>query len=156
MKTEISKGQIRYYLNGNRTPDYEIGKRYPVARPVLIECYIHTDTNNKNHIRVTGGVTGYESWYLSSILKNHDKNDPEDFVVCAGTPGRWARLTINKDEWNEFIDIITAHRNPYREIDDLQLKNKKMRECLESSATDTELWREMNDECLKEVGDGIN
>ncbi|WP_155524047.1 hypothetical protein [Nodosilinea nodulosa] len=50
-------------------------------------------------IRITkGGSTGSEGWYLHTLIEGGVYEKTSDACACAGTPGRWDALYLNRGQ----------------------------------------------------------
>lgn len=54
--------------------------------------------NERRIFRLINGVTGYESFYIDSDLRNVKQMCERGWRACAGTKGSWDRLVIPADE----------------------------------------------------------
>ena len=54
-------------------------------------------------IRITPGVTGYESFSIADMLKRPKMGD---WYACAGTKGMWDTLIVPKEEMEKLVDIL--------------------------------------------------
>lgn len=59
---------------------------------------------------IKGGVTGYESFYLSSWNKHPPHTD---WIACVGTKGRWDRLEISSEEMSRGLKALTEKERVY-------------------------------------------
>lgn len=55
-------------------------------------------TNERRSFQLINGVTGYESFYIDSDLRNVKRMCEKGWCACAGTKGSWDRLVIPADE----------------------------------------------------------
>lgn len=61
-------------------------------------------------IRFIGGPTGFESYYLSDIIKIINTPHKSDFfTICAGTINRWPNCKVKFNDFKKIIEEI--HRN---------------------------------------------
>ena len=62
---------------------------------------------DKNIVKCLNGITGYESYYIDTILDFKGNI----FVPCAGTKNSWNRLEINYPEFREQLERILNENN---------------------------------------------
>jgi len=62
---------------------------------------IKAKEKNKDILKFEGGPTGYESYYISDLLKNNIKTG--DMCICGGTINSWANCTVPKKEVFDFL-----------------------------------------------------
>lgn len=73
-----------------------------------IETHKATLHHTKNlgwSIKLTPGVTGYESLMVHDIMRNDEFND-KPWCACAGTDGTWDKLEISAEEMARLRDIL--------------------------------------------------
>lgn len=105
MRIELSKKDgMKYYLDGYRTDSRQLESKIDGNFGVNyeVECVVDISDIAGHKFKVLNGVTGYESWYIESLLR--DDRDNIDFVVCAGTPYKYDKLAIKCHEWLTFVD----------------------------------------------------
>lgn len=82
---------------------------------VRIDCVTGTARNEFHkaklkHSEIVGwsvqldpGVTGYESFMVSDMLK---RDDDGSWTACAGTPGSWDKLIVGGSEMERLRDVL--------------------------------------------------
>lgn len=107
MKLTISKQEgMTWEFDGYRVPSIYLDnplydhsdKRFRID----VEVFIHKNKDGDYIFQVMNGVTGFESFNMERLLKNHKDRDG-DFLLCAGTKNRWDRLAIFEWEWDLFV-----------------------------------------------------
>tara|TARA_R110000868_G_C10973188_1_gene771503 strand:- start:44176 stop:44493 length:318 start_codon:yes stop_codon:yes gene_type:complete len=74
----------------------------PKQKEYTIKWYIFKDPDDGEiRFRVKNGVTGFECWRLSTLLKSPQN---EKFMVCCGTPNRWDQLYMLDSEWQFIVN----------------------------------------------------
>ena len=85
--------QSKHYatISAKRT-NCTTGETVDTQQPYLIEP---RGDEGRLVFQLLEGPTGYESWYIESLLK-----DPYEgwWAACAGTKGRWDKLMVNGRE----------------------------------------------------------
>lgn len=72
--------------------EYEIIEQFGESQEGIL-------TKNERRIfRLIGGVTGYESFYIDSDLRNVKRMCEKGWCACAGTKGSWDKLVIPAEE----------------------------------------------------------
>jgi len=63
---------------------------------------VSKDGNPRPVLLFHGGPTGYENYFIDSLLKN--PIDSEKFCICAGTINSWPSCTVNAKEVFDFLE----------------------------------------------------
>jgi hypothetical protein len=95
----------------------ETRQQYDTSKCKTLEVTIlvHYDytSGDKAIIKVIrGGVTGYESYYVSDLIRDYPFKYEKGFPWCAGTPGRWDYLYTKADEMNSMFAVIKQLQLP--------------------------------------------
>ena len=73
----------------------------------MIQMEICKKEGEEDLIQFVGGPTGFESYYISSLLKNPSFNSISEksraFCICGGTINRWPRVTVNLNDVIRFL-----------------------------------------------------
>lgn len=106
MITQVTKDGIKFVLRGYRVPASQIGDEpdpiNPNAFDTDIKAEIVANDYGGRSFKVINGVTGFEQFELAKLLDADDIKG--DFLVCAGTKGRWDKLAIYEHEWATFSE----------------------------------------------------
>lgn len=65
--------------------------------------------DNRLWVKLSPGVTGYESASVEDLLKESYRGD---WSACAGTPGSWDRLVVPFQEMERLKDILRLIPQP--------------------------------------------
>ncbi len=89
------KGILTNCLTGKETTvelEYEIMEQFRENPDGIL------NKDEQRLFRLINGVTGYESFYIDSDLRNVKQMCERGWCACAGTNGSWDRLVIPAEE----------------------------------------------------------
>ena len=72
------------------------------------------DTGSHRHeaiVHFNGGPTGFESYYLKSLLEIDWQGD--QFVICGGTINSWACCWVKSKDLNEILSVFKDAMNKH-------------------------------------------
>lgn len=84
-----------------------------VETPVKIHWVIEWVDSTNKVVTFLNGVTGYEGYYISSLVQCSLLEDSTNNVVvlCAGTKSRWDTLTISRQQLQQIVrDAVEVYK----------------------------------------------
>lgn len=100
--------------------DCNTGEEKEVEMDFVIEPYTdkYRPSEDLQTLRISPGVTGYESFIIDSDLKNFKKMAERGWAPCIGTKGTYDKLIIDAEEMSKLL-------KEYKEIWQVDQDNKK-------------------------------
>lgn len=98
-------------LQSTRLPDGQPEERQGT---ILIDLLNNQDGEKAGSIKLEGGSTGFESFYVEHDLSNLEAAAANGWMACAGTPGSWPQVFVPASEMQKALELFRSMQVLFR------------------------------------------